>query len=380
MTWTAVSYDTAATLTYGPSQTNKTISIYTSLSLRLFFYNETNQQLLAKNWSLQLYGEPYATNTTFNGTELNISVAVPSNYTIRYWYNADVPREYYIEINEQSFNELDLYMIDEEISQFYLPVIKNPYGAACTNVVVKLLRYYVNDNAYNIVEMARTDSQGSAVLRVEPNTVAYKMIFDGDCGYFVSTPQKFTSSTDDFTLAASQSVLSSWLDAQNAGTSLTFNNETGTFIFTWDGSSGNTITEGCLYVTQMVTGIKTIVANNCSTSTAGSLIYTVTNTNQTKFIATGSIYDAYENQLYYEILEYDYRRDFETFGLTGVFLTLLVVLAFAFIPGGTSETTLFGALAAIVLMSVFGIFYGEWTTYVGILVIAVIFAFKMRST
>jgi hypothetical protein len=359
-----------------PQIINITLQGLTTNSFFLTFYNETTDERLTTNVTVLIISPFFAVNyTTGTDAALNITFLTPSNYEIRYWYDADVPRSYYVTLTNQSAETIKLYTIDETTRALYIPVVSNQYGYPCADQTVSLLRYFVNNNAYAIVEMSKTDTNGNAVLNVQPNIINYKLQFSGNCGNFTTQPQKITGSTNSFTLNNAQSPLTILSAYDTISRSLTYINSTQTIVFNWADSS-NIITNACLVVTKLKAGITTTVNNACSTSTSGSLIYTINDTNETYYTATSTITIS-TSETFSDRLDVSFKERFQEWGATGLFLTALIVILFATLGGGTPETTVILGTAAVLIMGTFGIIAFNWSYFVGMFIVVGIIIYKV---
>lgn len=341
-------------------------------------YNETTNEQLTSNVTIQLVSQYFAANYTFSGGAYNVSLLVPDYYQITYWVDPDVPREYYTTLTNQSAQTLRLYTIDENQRELYSPVALNQFGRACGNQTVSLLRYYVDQNAYRVVEMSKTDTNGAAVLSVQPNIINYKLQFSGSCGDYTSEPQKITAATNSFTITDGQSNLEPLQSYSNTLTSLFFVNATNTFGLNWV-DNASTLSNVCLRV-QGYSGLATIDdTTQCLDASTGSLIYTVNDTNGTRYTATAT-YTTTSGSTFYDSLTQDYNTAYGTFGLTGVFITLLVLLAFVAMGSYSPDAVVIYGFAAIALMGVFSVVAFNWTYVVGIAIIVGYIVYKMGRT
>lgn len=356
-------------------------TLLTENTFELRFYNETSEALLSGvNVSVMIIGDYFANNYTTTTGNLTVSFLTPDDYTIRYYIDADIPRDYYVTLNPQSYNNISLYIIDEDISTFYLPTVQDQNLITQSGATVKLLRYYISCNCYKTVEMAKTDEGGQAIVRVVPNTINYKFIIESG-GYLLTTvPAKLVSDTGTYTIFKSSSYIIGEVNINYLSDSLTFNNDTNTFVYTWNDNT-NTVTNACIIVTQYKNGQTTTVYNTCSAGSTGSIIYTVTDTNQTRYTATTYVKTNTEfSDGQRQYLTVDFIRTFQTWGLVGVFITLLVFLFLVFfnIDSGTEGIVITGTVA-ILLMSVIGFMSYAWESVIGIIIVAVIIMYKSRT-
>lgn len=366
-----------------PYLINYTYSLFFSNSFILEFRNETtNERLVNKTVFLEVISVSFAANyTTSNGT-LNLTLLTPDSYELRYWYEPEVPRQYFVTLTNQSVHTIVLYTIDDDISSFYVAVEKDESNQKCGNNTVSLLRYYLDINGYRTVEMSRTDTNGQAVFSVQPNIINYKFSFTGDCGDFITDPQKLIDTTNSFTVTNAQSPLTSTIDFPDILQSLVFVNATRTFTFTWNDPT-NIVTSGCLEVNQIKKGVDTIVNDACLNGVSGSLIYTVTDINNTVFNARGVLNTNTQFSRSVITEQASFSSSLASLGLTGLFITILVVLALIMFGSQTAATTIVAAVGGLALMAYMGFFLNlQGTLPISIILLAIyggILLYKMRT-
>lgn len=373
------------TLQANASQQYYNFSVYTTNTFDLNFRNETtNTPLTGSNITIQLISDAFASNYTTSNGSLVVSLLTPGAYTIRYWTDPNIPRDYYVTLNQQSYNNITLYVIDSGVSSVYLPIIKDQNTAPVGSATVQLLRYYINpalnSGSYTVVEMSQTDTNGQAVLRVVPNVINYKLVVSKSGTSITTAPTKFTSTTNTYTINFQQNPLTSIQGMGSVQKSLTFNNATSTYAFTWTDTT-NLVTGGCLYVTKTRLGRQTNEFSQCTTGATGSIIYTVTDTNQTTYsaqatLSTNTAFSTYT----FGPVSIDFSKRHNAFGLVGVLVTLIVFLTLAFIGTemGTKGTVVAGVLA-IMVMSIFGFIAYRWEALIGIVIVAGIIIYKARQ-
>lgn len=361
---------------------NFTLLTYNTFEL-LFLNESTNGQITNATITVQLISDAYSNNyTTSNGT-LIVSALTPEDYTIRYWREASVPRDYYVTLTNQSYNNISLYVLDSDISNIYLPIIQDQNIIPVSGATVKLMRYYIvtgNLGEYRIVEMAKTDSNGQSVLRVVPNIIDYKLMVSSGSATMTTLPTKFTASTNTYTVNFEQNPLTSILAMPSVTKSLVYTNSTLTYVFTW-ADTQNIVTEGCLRVDKYKNGVLTTGATECTESSSGSIIYTITDTNQTRYLAMGTLETNTEFSTY-SILGpgVNFVVRYITFGVVGMIITLILFLSFVFLgsESGVSGVVISGFMA-ILIMGAFGIVAEQWESVVGIAIVIGIILYKVRS-
>jgi len=372
---------TPVTLSSLQDYTYITIQAYTANSFLLTFYNETTNQLLNNaTINIQFISTMQAFNTSTSNGSIYVDLLTPGDYTITYWRENLVRRNYYVELTPQSFNELRLYLIDQDDSAIYLPIARNSFSQACNNQTISLLRYYIDINGYRVVEMARTDVNGEAVLRVQPNIIDYKLFFSGDCGEFTTSPQKFTSTSNSFTIVGAQTVLTSSQALSNAVVSMNYINSTMTYVFDWSDSS-NTVSRGCLIVYKSFAGRITTEHNQCLDMSSGSLIYTLNGTlNDTVWNAQGILHTNTPYSSYnFAGPTVSFLTSVARWGSAGVFFALLLILGVVLMNSTSASAIVFSSIGTLVVVMVLGIIAGGSGVIAGLIILGIIMLYKMRS-
>lgn len=369
-----------ATLQSNSSTNLYNFSLLTQNTFDLRFYNEsTNTQLTNTTVYLSVISDVFSANyTTTNGTIL-IPLLTPSEYKLTYYYDSSVPRDYYVTLSPQSYQNLTLYTIDAGISNIYLPIIVDQSIKPVENATVSMLRYYVDCNCYKTVEMTKTDTNGQGVLRVVPNIIPYKLIISKDTYSFTTDPTKFTSSTNTYTLNLETNPLTSIQKIPSVSRSLSFNNATLTYTFTW-ADTQNLIIQGCLKVDKFHRGTYTLESNQCSSGSSGSIIYTLTDINETSYSAVGVLETNTQYGTYYEgPVDATFTSAFQ-FGIIGLFIGLIIMLA-AIMLGNEMGTDMMVLLSVITLLGLagFGIIIQSWTVTVPMLILGIVVIYKTRT-
>lgn len=354
---------------------NYTFYLYDTNTFDITFYNETTNDLVNATVYWEIIGSAETRNGSTQNASINESLLTPDDYEIRYWVTSDVPRSYYVTLTNQSFKQISLYVVDKDISSWYVAIVEDPTTTKCENMTVSMLRYYVDLNAYVTVEMARTDSNGQAVLRVVPNYVPYKFIFTGSCGTFTSSPSQLIDTSNTYTVTDAQSVLTStYLDVSS---SLTYNNVTSTFVYTWSDPT-NIVRFGCLDVTVSSRGITRIENSTCQNGATGSLIYTVNQTANATYIAQGSVKTNTEfSQITTNTLSINLYDNTTLRNMIPIAAVLILVTLILF-GNWSAATTLVAAIAGIILIAWSGLAPLSWTTVTSWIIVLGISLYKLR--
>jgi len=341
------------------------------------FYNESTDTILNKSIKVIIFNDVFSKNYTSTNGLLTLTLD-SGDYTVRYWRENTVVRDYYFTVTNLTNNDLRLYLLDDSSSTYYVAVITDSVGNPCLGETVKALRYFENFNGYRVVQMDTSDSNGNTVYSLVPNVINYKFLMTGSCGSYTTEPQKIVSTSNFFSIVNSQ-ILDSFLNIDKVSTSLVFINSTLTYVFNWD-DAGSLITDACLTVDRTSNGSTNRISDNCISGSSGSLIYTITeNVTNNLYYAQGKLIT---NTAYSEYgvggVWASFLDGFKTWGKTGVFLGMFLFLAVVLAVGGSPSTVVISSAGSLVLIIYFGFVYGI-ASVIPLLIIAGILVYKMRS-
>ena len=196
-----------------------------------------------------VYGNITSTNLSLcinASSEQNWNV---NNGEVQYFSSGYVDRRYYVFSGTRISNEttnITLYDLNSSSATVFgisataqdLEIYDNNY--------VTLVRWYPELNEYNIVDMGRTDDLGNTVLYVETNDVDYRMgiyELDGTLIYLASPIRMICyTSPCNYNLKSIISSTTSLSIVENIQYSLTFNETTSIWSFTFNDPSQTTQT------------------------------------------------------------------------------------------------------------------------------------------
>lgn len=340
------------------------------------FYNESTGNLLSNTTvQVQFISDTFSSNYTTTNGALTVGLLVPGAYTIRYWIDQNVPRDYYVTLVNQSYNNLSLYTIDTGVSSNYIAIVNSENTRPVSGVTVTMYRGFIENSqyVYKVVQMATTDTNGQAVLRVVPNAVFYKLLISSGGFSTITTPTQFTASTNTYTLSFTQNFLTSIVGMPSVLKSLSYVNSTRTYVFTWADTS-NLVTQGCLYVTRSNnTGVASVYST-CQSGASGSLTYQVAYNNQTSYSASATLGTNTQYSTYtFGPLTVDFSLGTTIFGLVGILLTLVIIITLGFVAQGAgTDTMIITALISLIACGMIGFVGYAWESVVGFVIIGAI--------
>jgi len=377
------------TLAANASTQNYTFSLSFGNSFNVSIYDEnTNMLIDNETFTLLLISDTFANNYTITNGTLIIDLLIPATYEIRYYSasangNYTIPRSYYTTLLNNSYQNIRLYQIPEAESTFLIPSVIDDAGSPVEGCTLKLFRAQIENNlaVSYVVEMAKTDANGQAVLRIIPNTVYYKIwaFCNADAGNSTGMPySKITTQEPVLRVIPGSNLLTSFTAITNGAYSLAFNNNTNVITLNWNDDS-SIVYQGCLEIGKYdQDGIYTINASSCALGSSGSILYTITDLNQTVYVATSTLYTNTTYSDYGNSLTVSYKSDYQTWGTWGIFLAFLIFLGLTSL-GRTSEESIITGVVGIILLGMLGIIAHNYTSFVGILIIAALIAYKARS-
>lgn len=337
------------------------------------FENSTtiNITLFSEDWLTTLTGDVdvtfqiYTTNTsiynnyTFQFRDAsNYRVCVyPSNANysanaiMHYAVPAYSPRNYYL-YNTRLTNttyQINLYSMNVTKATAVLMKVVDEDDNPIEGLLVKTLRYYPDLNLYNLVEVSRTDSNGYTTASVELNSRFYKFLLErNNILYLESNTALITTSTINWLVKLSGYFLDNFNRINNIASSMTYNNITRTFAFTWSDSNGIVDTARLKVINLKSSGETTLCTNQLSAS-SGTLLCTLPAGNYTGTVTGTGYIDT--NTKYSEhplrILNVEFPEILvHAFGAIGAFVAALILLTVGFASQSPK---------IMIVMSIFGL-------------------------
>lgn len=193
-------YNTQTVLLPANASTNTYTFNSSVITLRFTFRDEVNQSIInGTNITLGIVDSTGAesTYTTSTGT-LNITDFFPSgDYTFRYGATGYSYRDYYYTLSEADTN-FTFYLLSENDYTPGVVEVRNYDGSVVAGAIITLRRYYGNTSTPSIVQMATTQTDGSAVMVAEAVTGFYtwQVEVDGVTRYDTTVPELLAIEAD----------------------------------------------------------------------------------------------------------------------------------------------------------------------------------------
>jgi len=327
-------------------------------SINLLFVNEeTKASLSGTNISLELISDMFSNNYTTSNGSLYVDFLIPFLYAIRFSAPGYSEKFYYINVTNRSYTNLTMYLLSGGSN--VTATVRDDNNRLVEDAYIKVLRYDLETNSYIIREIGKTNFEGEAILHLALNTEFYKFMIEYSFGQLRKTtsPTYIYETSLSFTIPIGTEVADDFFTIQDVVNSLTFNNVTNNFKFTYtDGEEK--VSQGCLDIYQETIQSSTLYNSSCVSSATASIILGAANT-------TGSTYEA---KAYVTIggIKYYINSLFHTFEETSIAgnlgMLLIALLTIVFIFAGVWEKSvalilaplpmLFGSIINIVDISV----------------------------
>lgn len=220
--------------------------------------NRTNQTMDIVNYNFR-YGidngtalTTYGSLSTVSDFYLCINTSISTEYSlgygeISYTKSGWADRSFYTfsnrTISNNSVTYIKLFSLANAEATSFLFDFKdtnlNPY----VGDYVSLLRWYPSVNAYNVVEMAKTDDKGQAIMGVEVEDADYRVGLYYPSGTLIKllNPVRFACLSSPCSYSSLvETTTTDYTSFFGVDTSLDYNETTGLWTYTWTDSSQNT--------------------------------------------------------------------------------------------------------------------------------------------
>lgn len=352
-------------------------NVYFVNAINFSFYLEDTTTLVSwVNISLELISTTFAANYTVENGTIFLSLLTPAAYTIRYSADNFTERLYYFELSNRTVNSLDLYMINSSLSPTEVTAtVVDQFGNELEGALIKVLKYNINTNTYDTVEIVATNFNGEAILNLFLNSEFYQFIIEYPTGTVVQTtnPTYVYTNTVTFQVSLLDNLIQNYEAVNSVTASLIFNDATNNFRYTYTDTQ-NTAVQGCLYVYTSNTLGDNLINQSCSASSSGTILIPVENISGSTYMAVAYIDLETGVSTYIDTLYKTFPYD-NNVGKIGLLLVLILVLVFA----GTAYWSPVVAVLVTPLPITFGTYMGlinvGWTQLLGLHIVSIIIAF-----
>ena len=264
------SYARALTFVGKDEETGENTSFSLNVNFRLWIEDEHNYTDLSyefrgyENYSVCLYPN----STSFSTYSIMEYVAVGYSNRKYYLYN------YILNASHQYVN---LYLLNTtKTSEVVETVIESTTTDPLKDVYIRHQRYYPGQNEYKTVEISKTDENGKTLAKLTLADTFYTYILEYPAGTvrLNTEPQKVLSLSKTFSISITSDALATYRDIQNVASSVTCTEETSTCRVSWvDPRAVTQTVRLSVYLDNGYT--QTLIYNATSSSSAGTLLYTI---------------------------------------------------------------------------------------------------------
>ncbi len=272
---------------------------------------------------------------------------------------------------------ISLYVADGTTQVAFTVTDQN--NDALEGALLFVLAYDTGTNSYDTVEILETDYRGVALGNIILNTQPYKFLINfGGQLVFESTNTFITGTSRTFRVFLGSDYYQTFNVVQGITSSLTFNNATGTFSYTFSDSSGG-IANGCLKVIQRTASNDNVVNDTCVSSAASTILVPLGNSTEigaATYVATGYV-DINAQEFITDTLSASFDFTHKVFKEAGIFVTFLLTVALAMIGLFSPIVAVVLATLALFLSNVLGIFHLGWEYLITYIILAGITIYKL---
>lgn len=326
-----------------------TVYMYSFNSIYINIYDLFTSDLITQQVDIDVISSIYSTtvNTT-NGTYY-LTLLTPEDYTLRFSSLGYITSNYFITVNNDSSQNLNVYLFNTSNSYNVTVNIVDESAQNVEGAIVKASRYDVITNTYKLYAAGVTNSDGETILPLTFNDEYYKFTVEyNGVTKKVTSPQYITGTTLVIQIFIGDIAGNDYYNYLGIDSSLVFNTNTNNFRFTYndlDGLGDNY----CLYVYKLTGTGETLTNSSCSSSSSGTILLGVTPVNGTYYVAR-----AYYDGTFLIDDSYQYPDNVNSGGL-GLLMQLFLTLAFSMIafadlgllPIAVGVSLIFGKLAML---------------------------------
>lgn len=243
------------------------------IQLNVEFFDEISKIAIPTNVSVTIVG-PDGFSGDFAG--IGTFFLQPGEYQIIYGTDEHPTRDYHITLTDAGLKDLDLYLLTTGNSTSISFNIKDQNFDNLENATLQALRFYPNNNAYEVVEMEKSSFDGTGVVNLQLNGPLYKfrVIYLNQTkintiGTAISTVHstnglnfQVNTETNSFEVIEGLKSVSSTLVTDPSA--LTF-----TLAYT---DTSTALTSACLEVYEVKRAVFNIINSSCSTSSSATIV------------------------------------------------------------------------------------------------------------
>lgn len=339
-TWNATINTGTKNYTFNISNTQTVIPVL----LNFTFYNQETLTLANLTVFLELINDYYSSNVSgANGVvRVNITDLTSPDLDLRYWASGYTTRIGYLLLNSTAASwNINLYLINVSGYQNVTIYVIDDFANPLEGLVVRALKYDITTNTYILQESGITNTAGSVIMTLTKFDEYYKFMVERAGSLLkITSPSYITTDSVTIQIITSESIGEEFFNYLSISGDLTFNTATDNFRLDYSDTSG-LASNVCLSVYRGANSTKYLYDSQCSSSSSGTILISVSAENGTSYYAVATYVDEGVSK-FLDSLSYTYPSS-SVFGSQGLFLQLLLTLAFAF-------TALFSTVIAAVVI------------------------------
>ena len=329
-------------------------TLYTTNSIKFYFKYENNESLITENVAVEIIGNINSYNYTTSNSSLYVDLLSPDDYIVRSNALGFLENFYYFELNNRSYNEINIYLISNSTGQEVTCVVYDEVNNLVEDVYIKVLKYYSNSNHYKVVSYGKTNFEGEARINIEKGEEYYKFMLY----YPLSILKEETNPTYiypdtetlNFQINLGEVIANNYFNTFNSVYSLTFNNNTNNFRLVFSDTNGLS-SQYCLYVYKLYSSSETLINYNCLESSAGTILINITPTNGSTYLSKAFVYYGSNKNFLDSLTAY---FPIENNNPLWLFLVIILTMVFALSSVWNIKAALFLTPIPLFLTSIIG--------------------------
>lgn len=291
-------------------------------------------------------------------------------------------RTYYLdnETIDNTTTDINLYLLDDGDASILIVYVRDSSDQLQANITVEQVKYFVGSGEEITVAILMTDANGKATTYVDLDSTWYKWILikDGvtERTYSAGIISDTSASPEELTLylAATEYEYFHYIDELSHECVEDRTNERITCMVT-DGSG--LMTEFCLRVWRWEATGYVDIGTNCSTTSGTNVSYALTSTENKTFAYR--LFAEFPASSYLVTTGYmSFLAELVIYGLTGVFVAMLVVMTMAFVGLWSPAASIVGGTVGLIVSAWLNLIVLSPVIVVGIVICAGIMAIRGR--
>lgn len=271
---------------------------------------------------------------------------------------------------------INLYLSDSSTSVLF--TITDENDIEIQGAYLHILAYDLATDSSTTTEILKTSTDGTAIGQIVLNTQRYKFIvIYGGSVVFESSDIILTASTYNIRVTLGTNYFVNYNVIKEVSCILTYDNDTRTFDYTFADATGG-VTKGCIDITRQTGSTYQTVNSSCLSAASGSISIVIAQpTGVPTYVGTGSVYIDGEQFVCGNSTSFSYDRRYESYGLSGIFISFFIVLALALVGVWSPPIAVLMTLLGLIVVNIFGLFFMNWTALISIIILGGIAIYKL---